>query len=176
VLDKTSFNLSTSSLLRVISMAFINSFFISCIEMLSSPLNALLSDANSSPLLDFNISRCSKCDFVEPAIHVAIKADHKISFLKESKPFEDRLSGKEIDNSIYFTLYQLWKIADSLNQARPFHFPITYDRTKVAVKIYTVLSNSGLVDIKKIDSDTYVTTTKKGDDVSERFLQDLNSD
>jgi hypothetical protein len=50
------------------------------------------------------------------------------------------LSGKEIDNSIYFTLYQLWNIAKSLKN------PITFDRTK-AIKIYTMLSKDGLVDI-----------------------------
>jgi hypothetical protein len=74
------------------------------------------------------------------------------------------LWGKEIDNSIYFTLYKLWQVADSFRQFGPYHLPIHYDRTKAAIKIYTMLSDSGLVDIKKIDGDTYVTTTKKGDD------------
>src|SRR5262249_32478577 len=60
-----------------------------------------------------------------------------------------RLSGMEIDNSIYFTLYQLWNIVKSLKD------PITHVRTK-AIKIYTMLSKDGLVDIKKIDGDTYV--------------------
>jgi len=46
-----------------------------------------------------------------------------------------KLSGKEIDNSIYFTLYQLWEIAKS------FKDPITYDRTKAAIKIYMMLSS-----------------------------------
>jgi hypothetical protein len=73
-----------------------------------------------------------------------------------------RFFGKELDSSIYFTLYGLSKVADSLKQTRPFHFPITYDRTIVAIKIYAMLSNSGLVDIKKIDGDTYITTTEKG--------------
>jgi predicted transcriptional regulator len=45
--------------------------------------------------------------------------------------------------------------------------------TKVAIKIYDMISNNGLVSIKKIDGDTYVTTTAKGDDVSTKLLQDL---
>ncbi|MGC1929989.1 MAG: hypothetical protein WA667_13510 [Candidatus Nitrosopolaris sp.] len=84
--------------------------------------------------------------------------------------------GKEIDDQIYFTLYALKKVADSFKELNPHHLPIQYDRIKVAIKIYTVLSNSGLVDIKEIDGDTYVTTTKKGDDVSMKFLSSLGRD
>jgi hypothetical protein len=83
-----------------------------------------------------------------------------------------RLYGKEVDNSIYFTLYNLGKVADSFKQFGPY-LPIHYDRTKTAIRIYTTMSNSGLVDIKKIDGDTYVTTTAKGDDVSAKSLQNL---
>ena len=36
-----------------------------------------------------------------------------------------------------------------------------------------MISNNGLVDIKKIDGDTYVTITKKGDDISEKLLREL---
>jgi hypothetical protein len=36
-----------------------------------------------------------------------------------------------------------------------------------------MISNSGLVEIKKIEGDTYVTVTKKGDDVSEKLLREL---
>ena len=36
-----------------------------------------------------------------------------------------------------------------------------------------MISNNGLVDIKKIDGDTYITITKKGDDVSEKLLREL---
>jgi hypothetical protein len=86
-----------------------------------------------------------------------------------------RLLGKEIDNSIYFTLYKLWQVANSFKDISPYHLPIRYDRTKVTIKVYNMISNTGLVAVRKIDGDTYVTTTKKGDDVSERFLQDLNS-
>lgn len=50
-----------------------------------------------------------------------------------------RLAGKgvkEIDNSFYYTMYMLWKIANSFKDLSPWHLPITYDRTKVAIKIY----------------------------------------
>jgi predicted transcriptional regulator len=50
---------------------------------------------------------------------------------------------------------------------------INYDRTKVASKVYNIISSNGLVAIKKIDGDTYVTITDKGDDVSEKLLRDL---
>jgi hypothetical protein len=80
---------------------------------------------------------------------------------------------KVIDNSFYFTLYMLWKVASSFKDLSPWHLPITYDRTKVAIKIYNMISKAGLVVIKKIDGDTYVTTTKKGDDKSEGLLPEL---
>lgn len=52
-LDKTSVSLSfTSSLFCITSMAFINSFFISSTETFSSPLQALLSDANSAAAVE----------------------------------------------------------------------------------------------------------------------------
>ena len=35
-----------------------------------------------------------------------------------------------------------------------------------------MISNNGLVDIKKI-GDTYITITEKGDDVSEKLLREL---
>jgi hypothetical protein len=54
---------------------------------------------------------------------------------------------------------------DSFKQIRPYNIPVHYDRIK-AFKIYTNMSNTGLVVIKKIRSNTYVTTTKKGDDVA----------
>jgi hypothetical protein len=76
-----------------------------------------------------------------------------------------RLSGKEIDNSIYFTLYALKEIANSFKDISPYHLPLNYDRSKVASKVYFLISNNGLVDIKKIDGDTYITGTEKGDTV-----------
>ena len=84
-----------------------------------------------------------------------------------------RISGKEIDNSVYFTLYCLKEVANSFKDISPYHIPIHYDRTKVAIRIYNMISNNGLVDIKKIDGDTYVKITEKGDDVSEKLLREL---
>jgi predicted transcriptional regulator len=84
-----------------------------------------------------------------------------------------RLSGKEIDSSIYFTLYALKEIATSFKEISPYHLPINYDRTKVASKVYNMISSNGLVDIKKIGGDTYVTITEKGDDVSENYCGSL---
>jgi hypothetical protein len=78
-----------------------------------------------------------------------------------------RLSGKEIDKSIYFTLYALKEIANSSKDISPYHLPINYDRTKVAR--INVISSNGLVDIKKIGGDAYITITEKGDDVDENL-------
>ncbi|MGB6531516.1 MAG: hypothetical protein WBF33_25705 [Candidatus Nitrosopolaris sp.] len=65
------------------------------------------------------------------------------------------------------------EIANSFKDINPYHLPINYDRSKVAIKIFNMISNNGLVDIKKIDGDTYITITKKGDDVSEKLLREL---
>jgi hypothetical protein len=54
-----------------------------------------------------------------------------------------------------------------------YHLPINYDRSKVAIKVYNTISSNGLVDIKKVDGDTYITITKKRDDVSEKLLREL---
>jgi hypothetical protein len=73
-------------------------------------------------------------------------------------------------------MYMLWKIANSFKDLSPWHLPITYDRTKVAIKIYDMISNNGrLVTVKTIDGDHYVTTTKEGDNVSEELLPDLEA-
>jgi predicted transcriptional regulator len=84
-----------------------------------------------------------------------------------------RLREKEIDNLIYFTLYALKEIANSFKDISPYHLPINYDRSKVAIKVYNMISNNGLVDIKKIDGDTYITVTEKGEDVSDKLLREL---
>jgi predicted transcriptional regulator len=84
-----------------------------------------------------------------------------------------RLTGKEIDKSVYFTLYGLGRVAESFKQIGPYHIAIHYDRTKVATRIYNMISNTGLVAIRKIGGDTYVTITEKGEDVSTRLLQEL---
>jgi hypothetical protein len=58
-----------------------------------------------------------------------------------------RSMGNEIDNSVYFTLYGLGKVAESFKQVGPYHLAINYDRTKVATRIYKMISNNGLVAI-----------------------------
>jgi hypothetical protein len=65
------------------------------------------------------------------------------------------------------------EIANSFKDISPYQLPINYDRSKVAIKVYNMISSNGLVDIKKIDGDTYVTITKRGDDVSEKLLREL---
>jgi predicted transcriptional regulator len=67
----------------------------------------------------------------------------------------------------------LKEIANSCKDISPYHLPINYDRSKVATKVYNMISNNGLVDIKKIDGDTYVKITERGDDVSEKLLRQL---
>jgi predicted transcriptional regulator len=84
-----------------------------------------------------------------------------------------RLMGKEIDNSVYFTLYGLGKVAESFKGIGPYHVPIQYDRTKVATRICNMISNNGLVAIKKMGGETYITITDKGEDVSAKLLQEL---
>jgi hypothetical protein len=84
-----------------------------------------------------------------------------------------RLFGKEIENSVFFTLYGLGKIADSFKQIGPYHIAIHYDRTKVAIRIYNMISSTGLVAIRKFEGDTYITITDKGEDVSTKLLQEL---
>lgn len=84
-----------------------------------------------------------------------------------------RLMGKEIDNSVYFTLYGLGKVAESFKQIGPYHIAIQYDRSKVATRIYNMISNNGLVAIKKIGGETYITITDKGEEVSTKLLQEL---
>lgn len=84
-----------------------------------------------------------------------------------------RLFGEEIDSSIYFTLYGLGKVAESFKQIGPYNLAIYYDRTKVAIRIYNMISSTGLVAIRKYEGDTYVTITDKGEDVSTKLLQEF---
>jgi hypothetical protein len=96
-----------------------------------------------------------------------------VVFVAKSRQMFRLGHGKEIDGSIYFSLYGLGKVADSFKQFGPYHQPIQYDRTKVADRIYTMISNNGLVAMRKIDGDTYVKITEKGDDISNELLQEL---
>ncbi len=95
-----------------------------------------------------------------------------VAFLAKSTTMFS-LWGKEFDDSVYFTLYTLGKVADSFKKTMPYHIPIHYDRTKVAIRIYSMISNTGLVDIREIEGGTYITITEKGEDTSTKVLQDL---
>jgi hypothetical protein len=82
--------------------------------------------------------------------------------------------GKEIDGSIYFSLYGLSEVADSFKQYGPHHQPIQYDRTKVAARIYSMISNKkGLVAMRKIDGASCVKITEKGVKTSNEVLKEL---
>ena len=81
--------------------------------------------------------------------------------------------GKQIDNSLYFTLYSLGTVATYFKSVKPFYTPINYDRRKVAQRIYENLAMRGYVDSKKIQGDIYVTTNEKGDEACNQLLSEL---
>ncbi len=81
--------------------------------------------------------------------------------------------GEKIDNSTYFTLHGLGQVADKFKQFGPYHQPIHYDTTKVAGRIYAIISNDGLVAMRKKDGQTYVTITEDGNNKSSTLLQEL---
>lgn len=76
------------------------------------------------------------------------------------------INGKEIENSVYFTLYGLAKIAGILNDIR-------YDRSRVALGVYKRAENMGLVEFKKDRGETYVKITSKGTKLYSKILVDL---
>jgi DNA-binding MarR family transcriptional regulator len=59
------------------------------------------------------------------------------------------------------------------NVARAFKRPINFDRTKAATNIYRKAEEKGLVEFKKSQGRTYVTTTEKGDELCTNFLKDF---
>lgn len=77
------------------------------------------------------------------------------------------LLGKQMDKSVYFTLYSLSKVAKAFNS------PIHYDRTKVAIRVYKKSEELGFVQIKKIQGETYITTTLEGDRICLKLLSEL---
>lgn len=81
--------------------------------------------------------------------------------------------GKQVDGSLYFTIYSLGRVASYFRSVKPFYSPIDYGRRKVAQKMYEMLAGQGYVDVKKLHGDTYVTTTKKGDETCSKLLQEL---
>ncbi|MFZ0895226.1 MAG: hypothetical protein WAZ77_12060 [Candidatus Nitrosopolaris sp.] len=62
------------------------------------------------------------------------------------------------------------KIAGSLKKSGPYLQLSRYDRTRIAGRVYTLLSDKDLVIIKKIGPDTYITITQKGEAISKEFL------
>ncbi len=84
-----------------------------------------------------------------------------------------QMLGKEVDNSLYFTLYSLGNVANYFKKVKPFLTAIAYDRRKVGSRIYNMLTLRGYIDIRKINGDTYVTTTEKGDEICNRLLIEL---
>ncbi len=74
---------------------------------------------------------------------------------------------KEFDKLPYFTLYGLGQVAK--------HFPkeIDYDRRKVAMDIFKKAEETGYVHIRKVNGETYVTTTRKGDETCQKMLRNL---
>jgi hypothetical protein len=82
--------------------------------------------------------------------------------------------GKELDGSVYFSLYGLGQVADSFKQRGPHHQPIQYERTRVANRIYTMISNrKGLVAMRKIDGAICVKLTETGVKTSNEVLQEI---
>lgn len=80
-----------------------------------------------------------------------------------------KLLGREFENSFYFTLYGLSKVAKAFSR------PIQYDRTKVAMRVYEKSQELGFVQIKKVQGETFVTTTRTGDEICLKILLDLNA-
>lgn len=76
-------------------------------------------------------------------------------------------NGEEFDKLYYFTISKLGKIASSL------FTPIKYDRSRIALKIYKICQKYGYVNIKKVNGDTYVAVTKKGQDTSQKMIKNL---
>ena len=81
--------------------------------------------------------------------------------------------GKQVDDSLYFTIYSLGRVASYFESIKPSYSPIDYGRRRVAQKMYEMLAGRGYVEVKKIQGDTYVTTTKKGDETCSKLLQEL---
>jgi hypothetical protein len=77
----------------------------------------------------------------------------------------------EIDSSVYFSLYGLGKIAESLSKSGFYHrIANDDDMTKIEVKTYNNMSEKGLVKIKRIGDTEYVTIDEKGEDLSRKLL------
>jgi hypothetical protein len=96
-----------------------------------------------------------------------------VLLVAKSKRMFSLEEGKEIDGSFYFSPYGLRRVADSFEEIGPYLLPIRYDRTKAATKIYTMISNNGLVAMRKIDGATRVKMTERGVKTSNEVLQEI---
>lgn len=82
-----------------------------------------------------------------------------------------RSCGMVIDGLVYFSLYGLGKIAESLTKSWFYHRITNHDdMTKIEDKIYNNMSEKGLVKIKKIGDTTYITIKERGEDLSRKLL------
>jgi hypothetical protein len=76
-----------------------------------------------------------------------------------------------IDGLVYFSLYGLGKIAESLAKSGFYHrITDDDDMTKIEDKAYTDMPEKDLVKIKRIGDTTYVTIKEKGEDLSRKLL------
>jgi hypothetical protein len=82
-----------------------------------------------------------------------------------------RSCGMVIDGLVYFSLYGLGKIAESLAKSG-FYQWITDDddMTKIEDKTCDNMPEKGLVKIKRIGDTTYITIKENGEDLSRKLL------
>ena len=81
-----------------------------------------------------------------------------------------RSCGMEIDSSVYFSLYGLGRIAESLAKSGFYHWITDDDMTKIEDKTYNNMPEKDLVKIKRTGDTTYVTIKEKGEDLSRKLL------
>jgi hypothetical protein len=81
-----------------------------------------------------------------------------------------RSCGMEINSSVYFSLYGLDKIAESLAESEFYHRIANDDGIpKIEDNTYNNMSEKGLVKIKRIDDTTYVAINETGEDLSRKL-------
>jgi hypothetical protein len=84
-----------------------------------------------------------------------------------------RLLGRELDNSIYFTLYKLGRVAEAFKKKGAYGKAIKYDRTKVAMHVYKMIEKKGYVLIKKEQGETLISITKRGEEICASLIPEL---
>ena len=78
------------------------------------------------------------------------------------------LLGTRKGSSLCFTLYRLARIAQT-----GFKFPIHYDRSKVAISVYEKSKALGYVEIWRDQGETFISTTRQGDEIIRAVLNEL---